>query len=448
MKDKEHLEFYGKKYIWYPFTQMQKYMEENPLIIQEGEGSYLKDINGNTYIDGISSLWVNIHGHRIKEIDEAIISQVGKIAHSTLLGMSNVPAIRLAKKLVEITPKGLDRVFYSDTGAVGVEIALKIAFQYWQQRDYLEKSTFISLKNGYHGDTLGAVSVGGIDLFHEIYKPLLFPSIKVKSPYCYRCPWGRSWPECNKECFTELEKVLKENHKKVCAFILEPLIQGAGGMIVFPSGYTKKARELCTKYNILMIADEVATGWGRTGRMFACEHEDVLPDIMVLSKGMTGGYLPLAATLTSQKIFDSFLGKSDENKTFYHGHTYTGNPLACAAAMANIELFDKHKTLERLQEKVVLLKAKLEPFFALPHVGDVRQRGFMVGIELVKDKETKAPFPRKYGVGHRVILEARERGLIIRPLADIIVLMPPLTISFKDLEKLLDITYNSMKSIT
>jgi adenosylmethionine-8-amino-7-oxononanoate aminotransferase len=444
------LELEDKRYIWHPFTQMNEYLDGKPLIIEHGEGCYLKDIEGNRYLDGVSSLWVNIHGHRRREIDEAIIEQIHKISHSTLLGLSNIPAIELAKKLVEITPPGLDKVFYSDTGAAAVEIALKIAFQYWQQKspEFSRKTKFICLKNGYHGDTLGAVSVGGIDVYHQIYKPLLFPAIKAESPYCYRCSFNQSWPDCDYPCLDQLEGIMKRDHQEVAALIIEPMVQAVGGMIVFPPGYLKKVRELCTKYNILMIADEVAVGWGRTGRMFACEHEGVEPDLMALGKGITGGYLPLACTLTTQEIFDAFLGEYEEQKTFYHGHTYTGNPLACAAALANIEIFERDKTLEGLQEKIAVLKQRLESFNDLPHVGEVRQLGFTVGIELVRDKKSKESYHIEERVGHRVIMEARYQGLIIRPLGDIIVIMPPLSINIEDLERVVSIVYRSIREVT
>ncbi len=450
MVEEGKLELEDKRYLWHPFTQMKEYLGEKPLIIEEGEGVYLKDTEGNKYLDGVSSLWVNIHGHRRWEIDQAIMDQLHKISHSTLLGLSNVPAIDLAQRLVEITPQGLEKVFYSDTGATAVEIAIKIAFQYWQQisPQFGHKTKFISLKNGYHGDTLGAVSVGGIDVYHQIYNPLLFSAIKVESPYCYRCSFDQSWPGCNDLCLQQLEEVMRENHPEIAALIIEPMVQAAGGMIVSPPGYLSRVRELCTKYNILMIADEVAVGWGRTGKMFACEYEQVSPDIMTLGKGITGGYLPLAATLTTHEIFDAFLGGYDEQRTFYHGHTYTGNPLACAAALANIELFERDRTLEKLQPKIATLSAKLAAFRHLPHVGEVRQLGFMVGIELVKDKGTKQFYPAKERIGHKVILAARRKGAIMRPLEDVIVIMPPLSITSQDLERLISIVYESIVEVT
>jgi adenosylmethionine-8-amino-7-oxononanoate aminotransferase len=444
------LEIGDRKYVWHPFTQMQDYEKEEPLIIEKGNHCTLTDIYGNEYIDGVSSLWTNVHGHRKKELDIAIKKQLDKIAHSTLLGLSNVPAIRYAKKIVGIAPKDLTRVFYSDSGSTAVEIALKIAFQYQQQAESgnPEKKKFISLYNSYHGDTIGSISVGGIDLFHSMYKHLLFESIKAKAPYCYRCTFGKSYPGCNLECLSGLEEIMSAHANEVTAMVIEPLVQGASGMLLQPPGYLKKVRELCDRYNIFMIADEVAVGFGKTGKMFACEHEAVTPDIMTLAKGISGGYLPLAATLTTEKIYKGFWGKYEEFKTFFHGHTYTGNPLACAAALASLEIFEEERVLDKLQAKIEHFKQRLQSFKALDNVGDVRQCGIMVGIELVADKDTKEPFSTGKGIGQRVIKEARKRGLIIRPLGDVIVLMPPLSISIDELDRLCDITYESIRAVT
>ncbi len=438
------------KYLWHPFTQMKEYARQKPLIIEKAQGSFLWDVEGNKYIDGVSSLWVTTHGHRRKEIDAAIARQMEKVSHTTLLGLSHPGAIELAKKLVEITPEGLNKVFYSESGSTAVEIALKIAFQYWFQTPGAgkEKNKFIYLANSYHGDTIGSVSVGGIDLFHKLYNPLLFEALKTEAVYCYRCSLGKSYPSCGMECLAKLEELMKKESEKTAALIIEPLVQGAAGILVAPPGYLKGVRELCTKYNILMIADEVAVGFGKTGRMFACEHENVQPDIMTLGKGITGGYLPLSATLTTDKIFNAFLGEPDELKTFFHGHTYTGNPLACAAALANLQIFENDGTLKKLQEKILFLKDGLKRFYEFNHVGDIRQSGFMAGIELVSDKKTKEPYSPSDKTGNRVIMEARKRGLIIRPLGDVIVLMPHLSISIKELKDLISITYDSIKAVT
>jgi adenosylmethionine-8-amino-7-oxononanoate aminotransferase len=446
----KRLETEDIQYIWHPFTQMQDYAKEQPLIIEAGKGCILKDIYGREYIDGVSSLWTNVHGHKKAKIDTAIKQQLDKIAHSTLLGISSVPAIECAKKLIDIAPQGLTKVFYSDNGSTAVEIALKMAFQYQQQASdgNPKKKKFITMINAYHGDTIGSVSLGGIDLFHATYRALLFESFKVQAPYCYRCSFEKAPSTCGLECLNPVEDIMKNHADKVTALVIEPLVQGAAGILIHPPGYLKGLRELCNKHNIIMIADEVAVGFGKTGKMFACEHEGVTPDIMALAKGISGGYLPLAATLTTEKVFEGFLGKFEEFKTFFHGHTYTGNPLACAAAIANLKIFDEERVLEKLQPKIKQLSKRLQTFYSLKHVGDIRQRGIMVGIELVSDKNTKQSFPLKDRTGHKVIMEARRRGVIIRPLGDVIVLMPPLNISAEELDKLCDVTYESIKVVT
>ena len=450
-KRNKKLEKLDKKHLWHPFTQMREWEKETPLIIERGEGNYLIDTNGRKYFDGTSSLWVNVHGHRKKEINDAIKKQIDKISHSTLLGLGNVPSIELAKKLVKITPKGLTKVFYSDNGSTAVEIALKMAFQYWQQLRTPNselRTKFVAFTGAYHGDTFGSMSVGEIDVFVEKYKPLLFPTYKADYPYCYRCPIGKAYPSCTIACIKKFEDILKKHHKEIAGCIIEPIVQGAAGMIVAPHGFLKKVKGLCTRYNILLIADEVATGFGRTGKLFACEHENVMPDFLCLAKGITGGYLPLAATLTTEKIYKAFLGKYEELKTFFHGHTYTGNPLGCAAALANLNIFKKEKTIQKIQPKIKLLSELLADFKYLPHVGDVRQKGLIAGIELVKNKKTKEPYQLEQRVGHKVCTEARKYGLIIRPLGNVIVIMPPLSIITAEIKKMTGIIYRCIKSAT
>ncbi len=444
------LEKDDRRYIWPPFTQMHEHVKDDPVIIEEGYGCILKDINGREYIDGVSSLWTNVHGHRNKKLNSAVKAQLDKIAHSTMLGLSNIPAIQLAKKLIQIAPDGLTRVFYSDSGSTSVEIAVKIAFQYQQQSAQGDprKTRFISLVNAYHGDTIGSVSVGGMELFHEIYRPLLFETLKAESPYCYRCVYGKTFPSCGFECLNQVEDLMKSHQNTVAGLVVEPLVQGAAGILVHPPGYLKGVRELCTKYDVIMIADEVAVGFGKTGTMFACEREGVSPDIMTLAKGISGGYLPLAATLTTEKIYEGFLGRHEEFRTFFHGHTYTGNPLACAAAIASLEVFEEDAVLQHLQEKIAHFTKRLSRFTSLEHVGDVRQCGMMVGIELVEDKTHKTPYPAEKRMGHRVILEARKKGLIIRPLSDVVILMPPLAISMEELDRICDITYEAIHTVT
>ena len=433
--------------LWHPFTQMRAWEASVPLIIERGSGSWLIDTEGRRYLDGVSSLWVTVHGHRKAGIDRAIKAQLAKIAHSTMLGLANTPSIELGEELVRIAPGGLKRVFYSDNGSTAVEIALKMAFQYWAMSAnpaYKAKRRFIAFTGAYHGDTFGAMGVGEIDQFVKRYRPLLFKALRAPYPYCYRCPVGRTYPGCKTACLDVLEKILKKESSKIAACIIEPLVQGAAGMITSPPGFLKGVRRLTKKYNVLLIADEVATGFGRTGSLFACAAESVRPDFLCLAKGLTGGYMPLAATLTTGKVYKAFLGDYDGHRAFYHGHTYTGNPLGCAAALANLKVFRKERVMAKLKRKIRLLQLLLEPFKALDHVGEVRQRGFMVGIELVKDKRTKRAYPARERMGHKVSQEALKGGLIIRPLGDTVVLMPPLGIKEMELKRMVKITYDSI----
>lgn len=441
----EALAAMDKAHLWHPFTQMKDYLRQKPFIITKGKGCYLQDREGNSYMDGISSMWCNLHGHRKKELDFALRAQLSQVAHSTLLGFANIPSILLAKRLAEVAPQGLEKVFFSDNGATAVEVTLKMAFQYWRHKAKPTKTKFISFKNAYHGDTLGCVSVGGIDLFHETFKPLLFETYKAEAPYCYRCPWGKEYPSCHLQCAQDLEALIKEKHEEVAALIIEPLVQAAAGMFVSPPGFLKRVRQLCTQYGILMIADEVATGFGRTGQLFACHKEGVSPDFMALGKGLTAGYMPLAATLTTREVFDAFLAEPHEGKTFYHGHTYSGNQLGCAVALANLDLFEKEGILLSLPRKINLFSNLLGTFSDLECVGDVRQEGLIAGIELVKDRHTREPFPPSMRLGHKVCQEARKEGLLLRPLGDVIVLMPPLSITEEELSQLVDGTYRSIE---
>ncbi|HET6999064.1 MAG TPA: adenosylmethionine--8-amino-7-oxononanoate transaminase [Solirubrobacterales bacterium] len=409
-------------HIWHPFTQQQGWSEEEPLMIERAEGSYVIDGDGRRYIDGTSSLWCNVHGHRHPVIDAAVRDQLDRVAHSTMLGLSHPAAAELASRLVEIAPPGLSRVFYSDSGSTAAEIALKMAFQFQAQRgaEGARRTSFVKLREAYHGDTIGSVSVGGIDLFHAAYGPLLFETHAAE-------PGDAG----------DLERVLAAHGEEIAAVIVEPLVQGAAGILVQPPGYLRAVRRLCDEHGVLLICDEVATGFGRTGTMFACEQEDVAPDLLCLAKGITGGYLPLAATLTTERIYEGFLGAPEEQRTFFHGHTYTGNPLACAAALANLDVFESERTIERLQPKIALLGERLREIEAMPEVAEVRWRGFMVGIDL----GAHDPALR---MGHRVTLEARGRGAIVRPLGDTVVLVPPLSISLEDLNRLLDIVAESI----
>jgi adenosylmethionine-8-amino-7-oxononanoate aminotransferase len=438
------------RYLWHPFTQMQEWEQEKPLIIEKGKGSYLIDTDGKKYLDGTSSIWVNLHGHRHPTLDRAIKKQLDKIAHSSLFGLSNPPAIQLARALIRIAPKGLTRVFYSDNGSTAVEVALKMAVQYWQQRrpEAGSKNTFLHLKLAYHGDTIGAISVGNIKLFHSRFTSLLFPTVEADPPYCYRCPLSLTYPSCQMACLDPIERIIKERHRELAGFIIEPLVQAAAGMVTAPPGYLKRVRELCTRYHVLLIADEVATGFGRTGKMFACQHEGVTPDLMAISKGLTGGYMPLAATLTTEEIYKGFLGTYADFKSFFHGHSYTGNPLGCAVALANLDVFQREKTLARLQPKIKMMARLLQPLWQLPHVGDIRQRGFMAAIELVDDKNTKKPYPLEARIGHRVAMEARRRGLLLRPIGNVMVLMPPLSASLPELRRMVEILQATIETAT
>ena len=404
--------------LWHPFTQQRGWAGEEPVIIERAEGTDLIDTEGRRYIDGVSSLWCNVHGHRHPVIDAAVRDQLDRVAHSTMLGLTHPGAIRLAERLVDIAPTGLTRCFYSDSGSTAAEIALKMAFQYWAQRggEHARRTRFVSLRDAYHGDTIGSVSAVGIDLFHATYRPLLFDTLKAE-------PGDIS----------DMERLFASHHGEIAAVIMEPLVQGAAGMLVHPPGYLRAVRELCDRHGALLICDEVATGFGRTGRMFACEHEDVAPDLLCIAKGITGGYLPLAATLATEEIYEGFLGEHAEFRSFFHGHTYTGNPLACAAGLATLDVFEQEHTLERLQPKIELLGELLDEVAALPAVAEVRRLGFMSGIQLVD-------YALELRMGHRVTLEARRLGAIVRPLGDTVILMPPLAISEGDLRRLVAIT--------
>lgn len=422
---------------------MEVYRREKNIIFERGEGVYLWDVEGKRYIDAISSLWCNVHGHNHPKLNDALIEQLRKVAHTTTLGSSNVPAILLAKKLVEIAPDGLTKVFYSEDGAEAVEIAIKMAYHYWKNRGE-DRRVFITLSEAYHGDTVGAVSVGGIELFHGTYKDLLFETIRLPSPYLYcKKVFGELSTTCVADLTMKLQEILRAR-RDVVAVVLESGIQAAAGMLPYPKGFLREVRELTKKEGVLLILDEVATGFGRTGTMFYCEQEGITPDFMCLGKGITGGYLPLAATLTTEEVFSAFLGEFGEAKHFYHGHTYTGNNLACSVALANLELFEEEDVLGKLKPKIKLLEERLQEMWELEHVGDVRQLGFMAGIELVKDKEKGEPFPYGERTGFKVARMCWEKGVFLRPLGDVMVLMMPLIITEDDMNYVLDTLKDSI----
>ena len=410
-----------RAHLWHPFTQQRGWEAEQPVFIESAHGTTLVDTDGNEYIDGVSSLWCTVHGHRHPHIDAAVRDQLDRVAHTTMLGLSHPGAAQLAARLADLAPAGLERVFFSDSGSTATEIALKMAFQHWRQRGE-DRRRFVCLQMSYHGDTIGAVSVGAIPLFHEAFGPLLFETTAV--------PAG------------DVAALRAALGPDVAAVIVEPLVQGAGGMLMHPDGYLRAVRDACDEFDTLLICDEVATGFGRTGTMFACEQEGVSPDLLCVAKGLTGGYMPLAATLATRWVYESFLGEFEELKTFFHGHTYTANPLACAAALANLDVFDQEQTLERLQPKIELLGELLGEHVApLPAVAEIRRRGFMVGIEL-------APAPLAERIGHQVTLAARRGGAIVRPLGDVVVLMPPLSIEPAVLARLVEITAAAIAEVT
>jgi adenosylmethionine-8-amino-7-oxononanoate aminotransferase len=429
---------------------MSGWLDGRPLVIERGEGNYLVDTEGNRYLDGISSMWVNVHGHDHPKLRRALHEQVDRLAHSTLLGLASVPAVLVAERLVALAPRGLTRVFLSDNGSTAVEVALKIAFQYFAQHAdpaARRRTRFVALEGAYHGDTLGAVAVGGIEAFHAMFRPLVFPVLRARNAYCYRCPYGLEHPSCAIHCLESLESILARHGDEVAAVVVEPVMQAPAGMIPFPDGWLRRARELCDRHGALLVCDEVATGFGRTGRMFACEHEGVTPDLLALAKGMTGGFLPMAATLSTERVFEGFLGAADAGRQLYHGHSYSGNALGCAATLANLEVFEEEKVLERVGRTAARLAQRLAALRALPAVGDVRQRGLMAGVELVRDRASRARFEQGERVGHLVCMAIRKRGVILRPLGDVIVLMPPLSVTEAEIDHLVEALGESIAEV-
>ena len=431
----DQLAQWDREMVWHPFTQMSEY---EPLIIERAHGCTLVDIHGREYLDGVSSLWCNVHGHRHPRLDAALREQLNRVAHVTALGASNPTTIKLAKRLVELTPPGLNHVFFSDSGATAVEVALKMAFQYWRQRPEPRpnKTLYLTLEEAYHGDTMGSVSLGGVDRFTSMFKPLMFDVVRGQLPDLYRLPKEATRETALDYYLSRIETLLKEHHERIAAVVIEPLVQGAAGMVVHPRGFLRGVRELTKRYGVLLVADEVAVGFGRTGTMFACEQEGVSPDLLCLAKGLSGGYLPVAATLASDDIYEAFLGSYEESKSFFHGHTYGGNPLGSAVALACLDVFEEEQTLQKLPAKVERLRAHLARIATLEHVGDVRQCGLMAGIELVRNRKTKEAYPWQEKRGIRACDTARGAGVLLRPLGNVVVIMPPLAIDGDELDQI------------
>jgi adenosylmethionine-8-amino-7-oxononanoate aminotransferase len=446
---KQALARWDHDHLWHPFTQMADWLADEPLVIGAAEGNYLIDVEGRRYLDGVSSLWCNVHGHRHPAIDTAVRAQLDRVAHTTLLGLANEPSVRLARALVARAPRGLTRVFYSDAGATAVEIALRLALQYWQLRGAADRTEFASLVGAYHGDTLGAVGVGYSETFHRFVRAAVRPALRLTPPHVFR--WERRHDPASalEAAVAEAEQTVAAHAHRLAAVIVEPLMQGAAGMWPHPVEYLTALRAITQRHGVLLICDEVATGFGRTGRLFACEHAGVAPDMLCLGKGLSGGYLPLAATLATEEIFSAFLGRHEDHVAFFHGHTFTGNPLACAAGIASLEVFDANGVLDRLPDLAERLRARLAAGTTQrPHIGDVRQWGLMVGIELVRDRETRAAYAPAERMGMRVTREVRRHGVILRPLGDVIVLMPPLSISPAELDRLVDVTVAAVHAVT
>ena len=438
------------KYVWHPDTQMKQYEGNNykPTLIEHGEGIYVYDADGNKYIDAVASWWVNTLGHSVPRLNKVLYEQASKIEHILLADFTHKPAIELAERLVKLAGEPFSKVFYSDDGSTAVEVAIKMAYQYWYQKGQPQKKYFVSMTDSYHGDTLGSVSVGGIDIYKKVFNPLVFETLKVSAPYCYRCPKGCNQNDCNIDCIEDVVKLFKERHNEIAAIIVEPLVQGAAGMRMYPAEYLNRLRILCDEYDILLIDDEVAVAFGRTGKYFAFEHAGIKPDIFCVAKGITAGYVPLAATITTDKIYNAFYDDFSKLKTFYHGHSFTGNPIACAVANETLKIMEEEKIVENLPAKSCAFKQALKKFEQLKHVGDIRHIGMIGAIELVKNKETKEPYVFNERIGHRVFLEAMKRGAILRPIGNVIYFMPPLIITEVQIEELTQIAYDSIKTVT
>lgn len=436
------------KYIWHPCSQMKDYETLPPIIIEKGKGVYLYDIYGKEYIDIISSWWCNLLGHCNDKINQAIKDQLEKLEHVIFANFSHVAVINLSEKLINIAPTGLNKCNFSDNGSSAIESALKMSFQYQYQRGYTKKTKFMSLSDGYHGETIGALSVGALDLYAKIYNPILIDTIRIKSPDCYRCPFNKCRENCNTECFIYAETTFEQYGDITCAIILEPLLQGSAGMKIYPYQYLIKLRELCDKYNVILIADEIATGFGRTGKMFAFNHANISPDIMCISKGLTGGYMPMSVCMTSDEIYNAFYDDYNKGKAFMHSHTYAGNPLGCACANAVIDILKNENIIEKANiTALYLYKKMVEKFADHKNVGEIRHIGLINAIELVEDKNSKKPFSADKRIGYQIYKKALDNGLILRPLGNVLYFNPPLIITEEQLDVAINITYQAIRSV-
>lgn len=435
-RTQEQLSKIDLQYIWHPCSQMKDYETLPPIVIDHGKGVYLYDKNGKRYLDVVSSWWCNLLGHCNEKISARMKQQLDRLEHVIFANFTHEPAIQLCERLVQILPKGLCKFNFSDNGSAAIECALKMAFQYQYQTGHPEKKRFMALSEGYHGETIGALSVGGLDLYAEIYKPMLMDIVRVEAPDCYRCPYGECRDTCQCECFQQAEEALSKYGQEIAAFIMEPLVQGSAGMRIYPPLYLKKLREACDRYGVLLIADEIATGFGRTGKLFACDHAGITPDILCMSKGLTGGYLPMAITVTTQEIYDAFYDDYNKGKAFMHSHTYSGNPLACSAALAVQDILEEEQILEHAAQRAEYLHEQLMNALGdHPNVGEIRHIGLINGIELVADRKSKTPFPSEDRVGYQIYKRALQEGVIFRPLGDVIYFNPPLIIKEEEIDE-------------
>jgi len=434
----ESLSDIDRSCLWHPYTQMHDYRERDQLLIDRAEGIKLYDRQGRGYFDTISSWWCILHGHGHPTIKNRVKDQIERLEQVLLAGLSHEPAIRLAGELVRLSPSNLSKVFYSDNGSCACEIAVKMSLQYWQQSGHPLRTELVGVERGYHGDTIGTMSLGGVPEFHQTFANLRFPSHRLPTPYCYRCERTEDPGNCRLQCLDPLAELLAQRGDRIAALIIEPLILAAGGMIIYPAAYLRRLAELTKKYGVHLILDEVATGFGRTGTMFAMEQAGVAPDFLCLSKGLTGGYLPLAATMTSNEVYNAFYGPYAENRTFFHGHTFTGNPVGCAAALGSLQVFEEERTMANLPAKIEKLSNGLLRFRDLAWVGDIRTLGMIGVVELVKDRQSKEPFPSEARVGWHLYLAGLEEGLILRPLGNILYLWLPLSTTAAEIEEILE----------